>query len=58
MLGFLWRLLVGRFSVCAHEWETVATGPIGMLDGKFTLTGHYYELRCKKCGDVTVRNLE
>jgi hypothetical protein len=56
MLGWLWRMIVGNFYSCPHpQWETVKAGTIN--EGSRT-TGHYYEMRCVKCGDYMVRNLK
>jgi hypothetical protein len=35
--------------LCHHEWKIESDGPHNM-DGR--LYGHYYDLRCKKCGDM------
>jgi len=53
MLGYLWRILVGRFG-CEHKWEVDTTGPI-MED--YRHVGTYYNLRCEKCGDAMKRKL-
>ena len=51
MIGWLYRLIVGSFTHCRHEWETL---------GK-EITDESYKkeiavmLRCKKCGDVNVK---
>jgi hypothetical protein len=60
MLGFLWRMIVGRFSMCDHQWETVEVRPVVNWAGderKVTDRFQRYILRCKKCGDVSKRDL-
>lgn len=54
MIGWLYRMLVGRFNRCDHDWkllgeETVMTGP----------NSHAvrYTLQCKHCGEVTLKTL-
>ena len=51
MLGWLYRIFIGNFSVHEHEWETIK-----IID----LYSEYYELPvekkyilcCKKCGNI------
>jgi hypothetical protein len=49
MLGLIYRLIVGRFNSCQHEWEVKQT---------YTLTYEWrgnqlvYVMQCKKCGDL------
>jgi hypothetical protein len=53
MIGWLWRLIVGRFSEapeCRHEWETVRSG--GSAPGVFGSSFTWYDCRCKKCGHM------
>lgn len=50
MIGWLWRILVGRVSSCQHEWETLENRDIGNRKGN--VIGSYYILKCKKCGDM------
>lgn len=57
MLGWIWRLLVGRFSRCEHQWETVDVRDV--LDKTDGGEDRYkrYILRCQNCGDVCKRDL-
>lgn len=55
MIGWLYRMIVGRFDSCRHNWETIGKGEVCRVsDG--AVIGHRYDLRCKSCGDVTYRN--
>lgn len=47
------KLLIFGYWPCKHEWETIKTG---RYTGDFN-SGTYYDLRCKKCGDVKARLL-
>lgn len=49
---------------CSHEWETVSketvNDPVKDYYGnvvKYVQTGKKYDLRCKKCGDMSSRIL-
>ena len=55
MLGYLWRLIIGRLSSCEHHWTTIKTGEITSDD--VVVIGSYYDLQCDKCGDLKRRNL-
>lgn len=54
MLGFLYRLLVGRFTECKHEWEIIDINNYGRNN---KIKGFLYALQCKKCGDVESRDI-
>jgi hypothetical protein len=49
MIGLLWRLLVGRFSSCSHEWKTMESRSVFMYpnDRPFAIDK---ECCCQKCG--------
>lgn len=51
MLGWLYRLLVGNFKGCKHEWEILReyrrAGSRSDTSG-----GCGYVLKCKHCGDM------
>jgi len=51
MIGFLWRLIVGRFTSCRHDWEEIEVikqrGPYGIHVG--------VRLKCKHCGKQTIK---
>lgn len=50
VIGWLWRVLIGRFSCCHHQWEDYRK-----FSGTYVYGGGehlIYVLRCKKCGDL------
>lgn len=61
MIGWLWRVIVGRFRAeprCAHQWEIHAT--VTLHDdhtSKRLPVGYCYVLRCKLCGDMMQRKV-
>lgn len=55
MLGWLYRVLIGSFHTCYHDWETMRTG-VGTNDDGNRWPIVY--LRCKKCGDWTEREFK
>jgi hypothetical protein len=65
VLGWLWRVLVGRFSRCDHVWGTIDVGSLSKhpddvwksLGAEPYVVGHFHDLRCTKCGDVVRRRL-
>ena len=56
MLGWLCKIIIGSFSSCAHEWETINEAPIEDVKAK-VITGRLYVLKCKKCGDIQQRSI-
>lgn len=54
MIGFLYRLIVGHFHRCLHEWETIEVGKSTSWVGS---VGKIFVLRCKKCGDIEQREI-
>lgn len=51
MIGWLWRMIVGRFDHCRHEWETMDKASISTTDeATKRIIGFHVNLRCKKCG--------
>ena len=54
MLGWFYRIFVGRFSGCNHKWEAkerIATyGP----GNEETPAYHKYVLQCEHCGDMKI----
>ncbi len=50
MIGWLYRLIVGTFKQCPHEWETIKQGHV--ITQGIGHTGRWYDLRCKKCGKI------
>jgi len=57
MIGWLYRIIIGSFSSCSHEWETISQAPITHVRTQ-TLIGAVYVLKCGKCGDIQQRNIE
>jgi len=51
MIGWIWRLLVGKFNSCDHEWETIESSTVQRREDN-TRIGKSYVLRCKKCGEM------
>ena len=49
MIGWLWRVVFGRFTSCKHEFEIYQSGNY-KSSGK--VIGVVYHLRCTKCGDM------
>lgn len=54
MLGWLYRMIIGRFSRCEHKWETADTAT---LSGGHGARGVRYILRCERCGDIKKRDI-
>lgn len=57
MIGWIWRVLVGRFSMpplCAHKWAVRATFRLTRRkpDGTELPSGESYVLRCSDCGEM------
>ena len=52
MIGWLYRLIVGRFSHCLHEYEIIKQKDM-VADG-CKVVGLLIISRCKKCGDIKV----
>lgn len=51
MIGWLWRLIVGRFTSCHHHW--VEMERIEWLHrSRDTLMDRSHVLRCEHCGDM------
>lgn len=57
MIGWLWRVIFGRFTICRHEWETMTKGPLKGANAMGEWCGQRVELRCKKCGDWKKKDL-
>ena len=59
MIGFIWRLIVGRFKMpplpvpCAHKWTQINI--IDVFDAEISMEmpcARKYTLRCEHCGDM------
>jgi hypothetical protein len=49
MIGWLWRVIVGRFSSCEHKFEVhQEIDVVSPYGGKW----HAYDLRCEHCGKM------
>lgn len=55
MIGWLYRMIVGRFVSCRHSWETIRETEM-MKEGYDLPVKTRWTLRCKSCGDITYRN--
>lgn len=56
MIGLLWRLIVGSFKSCNHQWDTTHKIPI-RDDGESLPTGYRFVLTCKNCGNIKKRDI-
>jgi hypothetical protein len=54
MLGWLYRVIIGRFGYCQHTWKILCKG---QYTGDFGNTGNYYDLQCTKCGKIKSKYL-
>lgn len=55
MIGWLWRVLIGRFRECDHHWIILHREEIRGVDDFGDENGHCwheYHLRCEKCGEM------
>jgi len=59
MIGFIWRLIVGRFKMpplpvpCAHKWKQVHA--VDVYDRAISMenpVAFKFVLRCEHCGDM------
>lgn len=55
MLGWLWRMIVGRFDACEHMWECEEKHKLTDDNGR--VYGLKVILRCTECGDYCSREL-
>lgn len=64
MLGWLWRMLFGRFKTpfpCKHRWHIKDTIDVFGLDviGKVRKDAPIYRkyvLQCSRCGDIKIKS--
>jgi len=54
MLGWLYRVIVGSFKICEHQWEVVNKGDILRFDN---IKGHYAVYECTKCRGQKVNKI-
>lgn len=50
MIGWLWRILVGRFHECEHKWIHRGTHKVVMDDHDEVPLYHRQVCQCEKCG--------
>lgn len=50
MIGWFWKLLVGSFHSCQHEWKIV--GECNVVDDSGTKVAYKFYQQCTKCGDL------
>lgn len=56
MLGWLWRVIVGRFSSCQHVWTVRDEGSYEReWASGAEQTGLWFVLQCSKCGDLKTK---
>ena len=59
MIGFLYRLLIGKFTSCDHKWEILKEKSVYNLadDGSYYNFPSYtkYVMRCDHCGEIKVK---
>lgn len=57
MIGWLYRMLVGRFSQCKHHWKEMRPAMVaGRIDeGRTKDQLICYVLQCEHCGDIKFR---
>lgn len=48
MLGWLYRMIVGRFTSCSHQWAILQK--INIFEGGSRPVQTDYQLCCEKCG--------
>lgn len=65
MLGWLWRLIVGRFRSCHHRWSVLDKNELklprteaavgwysGPESGRWRVVGRIYTMQCAHCGNI------
>lgn len=52
MLAFLYKLIIGNFNTCKHEWETISK--CDMYENTYSTMslGVKYTMCCKICGEI------
>lgn len=60
MIGWIWRLIVGRFSRCDHKWKILhsleyARSSKSTEGHTRKIEGMQHTLQCEKCGDLMKR---
>jgi transcription elongation factor Elf1 len=49
MLGLIYRLVIGTFATCNHDWQCKDELEV---ECSFSGKNRIYVMRCKKCGDM------
>ncbi len=62
MIGWIWRMIVGRFSRCDHKWKIIQS--LEYMKRSESIEGHtrriegmQHTLQCEKCGDLMKREI-
>lgn len=55
MIGWLYRMILGRFDACEHKWATFSEINLSPRGRPEKYAGTIYGLRCEKCGDIKQR---
>jgi hypothetical protein len=57
MIGFIWRILIGRFTSCRHQWEIIEQNRLNIINHTTGARREKTEfiLRCSHCGDLMHR---
>lgn len=60
MLGWLWRMVVGRLHQCRHVWKIRDEGVLDRkyASGRERLGVPFAVLQCEKCGDLKAWDFE
>lgn len=54
MIGWLWRLIIGHFNTCKHDFEIIREVNIYKSETSKLPVGNKFILQCKKCGDLKI----
>ena len=58
MIGWLWRVLVGRFQQCEHKWKYQNVVKVFDIDVSCKNPAETrIILQCEKCGDIVSRRV-
>ncbi len=54
MFGWLYRMIVGKFHSCDHEWKIIHQRSVTIIDSYDYEESEEieYHLQCKNCGDM------
>lgn len=51
MLGWIYRIIIGHFSKCDHEYKIIKEGTETKI-GTDSVISYVYVLQCSKCGEM------